>query len=105
MTQMTIDELETRTDEAVKRAATHANQRWMGEAEAAVEVLIKKGESFTTDEVWRLLSHFNVETHEPRAMGAIIRKFVKEGRLEHVGYQKTLRPESHRRPVSVWRPR
>lgn len=105
MTQLTIDDLEVHTEMAVERAQSNANREWLSEAEAAVEVLIKQGRPFSTDSVWELLSHFQVQTHEPRAMGAVIRKFVKQGRLDHVGYQKTLRQESHRRPISVWRPR
>lgn len=99
-----IDELERVTERSINYAGNFADPDWRREAEAAVQILIRKGEPFSTDEVWRLLEGSSAKTHEPRAMGAVMRKFVKEGLIDSIGYQKTTRRESHRRPIAVWRP-
>lgn len=100
-----IAELEAATDAAVDRAGTNANVLWLREADATVAVLCKIGDDFTTDDVWRILTDKGVETHEPRAMGAVMRKKSKEGFIRPAGYtRKTLRRSSHRRPLEVWRP-
>ena len=104
MTQLTIDEMEHKTEKAINLAGAFANEKWYSEAESAVNLLIKKGEDFDSDEIWRLLSHFDVKTKEPRALGAIMRKYAKDNKIINVGYRKSTRPECHRRPIAIWRP-
>lgn len=104
MTQLTIDELEHKTERAINLAGAFADRDWYSEAEAAVNVLIKKGQDFDSDEIWRLLSHFDVSTKEPRALGAIMRGYARDGKIINVGYRKSTRPECHRRPIAIWRP-
>lgn len=107
MTQTSIiDALERRTDQAVYAAGSFADQDWLREARAVVALLCKRGQDFTTDDVWNLLEHSGLKTHEPRALGAIIRELVKGRKIESTGtYKKSLRKECHRRPLAVWRPR
>lgn len=105
MTTNLIDALEQRTQLSIDHAAAYANPDWYQEAEAAVMILVRKGEDFTTDDVWHLLHHTGLKTPEPRAMGSIIRSFAKERFIRDAGYyRKSMRPECHRRPLAVWRP-
>ena len=99
------DLLENLTDAAVNRAGNNADITWLNEARSAVKLLIRKGEDFTTDDVWELLEGVNAYTHEPRALGAIIRELSKDGAIYSTGgYRKSIRKECHRRPLAVWRP-
>lgn len=100
-----IDQLERQTDKAVALAGSHANPDWNREAEATVSILCKRGQDFTTDDVWQLMEQTGLTTREPRALGAIIRKLAKDRLIYQTGgYRKSLRKECHRRPLAVWRP-
>lgn len=105
MIQMTIDDLERHKDRAIYAAGAFADTEWKKEACLAVELLCKRGNGFTGDDVWRLLEGTHVSTPEPRALGAIIQQFAKQGKIRPTGeYRKSMRKESHRRPLTVWRP-
>ena len=102
MTQTDIFALEKKRDRAIKQAEIGADCDWFDEATAAVELLILRKSPFTTDDVWRLIHHTGKKTSEPRAMGAVIKQFSKEKRLEQIGYRPSMRPECHMRPIAVW---
>lgn len=98
-----ITELEKHTDRAINTAGAHADKDWKHEAHEAIKVLIKSRHTFTGDDVWRLLEHTGLKTHEPRALGAVIKGFAKEGLIVPTGnYVKSMRKESHRRPLQEW---
>jgi len=91
------------TNAAIKKADDHANAEWKEAALDIVRVLSFSTERFTTDDVWEYLESAGRTTHEPRAMGAIMRKAVKEGYIRSTGeFVKSRRPECHCRPVAVW---
>lgn len=100
-----IDALERQTETAVTFAAAFADPTWYRAAEYTVERLIRRGDDFTTDDVWQLMRETGLSTPEPRALGAIIRQATKSRRIISTGtYRKSMRPECHRRPLAVWRP-
>jgi len=101
---VTIEDWATKlTDEAIQRADDHARATWKEAALDGVRVLSFSKERFTTDDVWEYLESAGRTTHEPRAMGAIMRKAVKEGFIRNTGeFVKSRRPECHCRPVAVW---
>lgn len=101
MTQLTIDDL---TNNAINRAASHANNAWVNEAIATVTILVRLGADFSTDDVWRILDEKGVTTHERRALGAIIRDFDKSGKIRSISSKRSTRKECHGRYVTVWRP-
>lgn len=95
--QMTIDE-------ALIAVEIAADPEWFATCEEAVRTLAKRNDRFTTDDVWDLLDGSGVSTKEPRAMGAVVRKIAAEGVIASTGeYWLSRRPESHRRPMRVWR--
>lgn len=103
MTQLTIDELEKRLDRTLYAVGAFADRDWYSEANEAVKVLIRRGNAFTTDDVWKLLEHTGLTTPEPRALGSIIRIFAKDKKIKPTGgYVKSMRKESHRRPLAEW---
>jgi hypothetical protein len=100
-----ITELEKQKDRAIYVVGAFADQDWKKEARAAVRILCRTGDDFTGDDVWRLLAGVSASTPEPRALGAIIKEAAKDGLIHATGeYRKSIRKESHRRPLQVWRP-
>ena len=98
----TIREIELETRAAIDRAQANASDLWFRGAMNAVRYLVAQRRPFTTDDVW---SHVEGQTHEPRAMGAVMRQAQRDGLIKPSGeYRKSLRPECHRRPIQVWIP-
>ena len=91
-------------DVALQKAEAHADATWLRAARQVVWDLIKADEPFTTDDCWAKLDALGVVTHEPRALGAVIRAAAKAGYIQTTGYRKTTRPEAHSRPIPVWLP-
>lgn len=101
------DQLAARSIEEARR---HANRLWLAEAERVIREVSIFEDTFTTDEVWfelrrraELREHFP-QTHEPRALGAIMRILRERGVIEATGvYRKSKRPEAHAGPKREWR--
>ena len=102
-----IEEGERRRDTAIDRVERGASDEWVSEAEAIVRAIIATLPEFTTDDVWDALERRGIPSpREPRALGAVIRRFALMGACENTDrVQKSRRPECHRRPVAVWRSR
>lgn len=94
-------------DDALERVEEHADEGWKIAAQWALWDEIHEhglGHEFTTDELHRRLEAKGVSTHEPRALGAIVRKAAKAGYIVNTERtRKTSRPQSHKRPMTVWR--
>jgi hypothetical protein len=103
---MTTDAAQLSLEDAVQRAEAHADDQWMEDARQALVVCARRGSEFTTDEVWSWLDWFSTATtHDPRAMGAVMRWAVQARLIEPTDrYTKSERPACHKRPVRVWRP-
>lgn len=85
--------------EGMERAEAHADQAWLGEAEAAIHHLAKTQRSFTSDDVWRMLT---TKTSENRALGPLFSRAAKTGWIKKGGFAPSTRPERHQAPVQVW---
>jgi hypothetical protein len=95
-------------DEALVRVARNADATWRDVAARAVRFLAETRREFTTDDVWALLQHYYPElgTHEPRALGAVMRQVAREGYIEATGrYRESGRAVCHRNPKKIWRAR
>lgn len=100
MNQLSIYDL---TQEAIDRVEMNANEEWKATALAIVRNLARRVPQFTSDSVWHELDKSDIKTHENRALGAVIIKAIKLGYIEPTGaYQKSTRPECHRRPIAVY---
>lgn len=95
------DVLRDQALDAVERAADAA---WLKAAHLQVDALIRQGQTFSSDEVWSRLQDTGQSTREPRALGPVIRHYLRAGRIELARYEKTVRPSRHSAPVAVWRP-
>ena len=100
----TLWEAQRLTDEAIDRVRVHANDEWMREVRAIVWRLARARGEFTTDAVWAQVDRLEATTHEPRAMGAVMRAAAKAGWVTPTDrVSNSARPECHCRPVRVWR--
>lgn len=87
--------------EILEQVERNAAPDWKAEAERVIEDVAGLYEHFTTDDVWeRITTH----THEPRALGALMRKMASRGVIEATSdWYISKRPECHGRPLRVWR--
>lgn len=89
-------------DDGIRRADEHADRDWKQEAYEAVADLALFCDHFTTDDVHERLA--GATTHEPRAMGAIMRRAARDGLIEATDrYVASDRAVAHRNPKRVWR--
>ena len=89
-------------DEAMDRAAANAHDQWAAAAFDAVARCASLGTPFTTDDVWAIMPD-DVETHDSRAMGPVIRSAVREGLIQKTGhYRTTTRKVAHACPKTEW---
>lgn len=87
---------------AMDAAEAAADEGWLRAARGELKALIEAGEPWTTDHIWYRLEQLGVTTHEPRALGALIRQAAKAGLIVRRGYTPTTRPEAHARPIPIW---
>jgi hypothetical protein len=90
--------------EAIARVDAHADDDWATAARRAVGWLALTQYTFTTDDVWHALEGRTEATHEPRALGAVMKRVASLGYCEPTEqWQQSSRPDCHGRPVRVWR--
>lgn len=100
----TLWEAQRVTEEAIARAQANANDEWMREVRAIVWRLARARTEFTTDQVWVQADRLEATTHEPRALGAVMRAAAQAGWVTPTDrVRNSVRPECHCRPVRVWR--
>lgn len=94
-------------DAALEEVETNANQEWKDKALQTIEYLaVSEFDEFTSDEVWEFLElkFPDVKTHQPSAMGAIIKKASSLGFIKPTKrFVESTRPSSHARPIRVWK--
>jgi hypothetical protein len=78
------------------------NEDWTARALNVVKRIARRNSTFTTDDVWEKLGEDRPA--EPRALGSVMRTAVSSNICRSSGgYRQSRRPESHKRPVLVWR--
>lgn len=90
--------------EAIDRAERNADDDWLTAANATVRRLAFTHDEFTTDDVWAVLDRLPVDTHERRALAAVMRRAARRGLIATTDrYTPSQRTACHGRPVRVWR--
>ena len=96
--------MDRETEIRIANADAHADYEWRdAAARSVINVGVQLGE-FTVDDVWHALRHDypHVWTHEPRAIGGILRSLARAQRITKTGRFE----ESKQKPgkgVAVWR--
>ena len=79
---------------------------WLLHAERGVRIIARRQEQLTSDDIWEWLLklELNLEVHEPRAMGAVLRNAARDHIILPVNqWQESTRPIAHKRPVRIWK--
>ena len=99
MSQLSIEEAIA----AVQQVGDNANPDWKKKAMQIVRELCEARREFTTDDVWGELTKYGYVTHEPRALGSLMLKSVRNGICENTGrYVHSQRKACHSRPIPVY---
>lgn len=88
-------------NKAIKRGSKAANPEWVEAARRVMWDLCRGGEHFTTDEVMEILEELGVETHDSRALGGVVRRFLNKDLMREVGITKSRRRHGTRIPIYV----
>lgn len=101
--QLSLEDAIAARDKAIEQSERNAHEHWLAVAYEAVRTLAATEHTFTSDAVWRLIDWTGATTHEPRAMGAVMKRAVKDGLIEPTGqYRKSERPQCHARPQPIY---
>jgi hypothetical protein len=121
ITQVTLDDLisfsalasrsEGQTEERTKskaegmdRAERNADPLWKAAALQVVHDICSECPTFTADDVLERLESLEVETHDNRALGAVMRSCARLGLCQLTDRVQPSRIKiRHCRPVAVWR--
>jgi hypothetical protein len=102
LSDKTPEQAKKETDEAIKRVDAHAQKKWQDEAAHVIWRLARSGETFTTDEVMTTMEASENKTHDPRALGPIIRRAITKKVIHATGdYVKSTRRHSSPIPVYI----
>lgn len=91
-------------DHAISRADKHADEAWKEAALNAVIACAIEHAHFTTDAVIELLAGMDVHTHEPRALGPIMRSAARSGYITATDrFENSASVSRHRAPKRIWK--
>lgn len=93
-------EAQAQASRKIAQAVQHADSSWLDHAEAVIRHNARLGIDFTTDEVMEEMQRSPFITHEPRALGGVVRRLIREGVMVQVGFTKSRR--RHSTPIPVY---
>ena len=99
--QVCHDTAATAATAAMKRGSKAADPAWIDAAGEIMWERYRSGREFTTDEVMEALEELGVETHDSRALGGVVLRFLNKGLIHEVGTAKSRRRHGARIPVYV----
>lgn len=101
---MTREQIIDRARErAIERAKDHAHPNWFKTAYATGVILTRTRGTLTSEDVFDNMP-LNITTHEPRAMGSVMRALKDDGWITPTGtYIKSSSIAGHGRPSHVWK--
>lgn len=89
---------------AIQQAADNADPDWMADAHTALRWCATHYYEFSANDVWNRMQAASSTTHEPRAMGAVMREAAKANVIAKTDRAVPSQiPRQHHRPVAVWR--
>lgn len=103
--RVTLGGTTTEDVDRIIRETGESEPGWLRAAVQAVTDIASVSEKFTTDDVWAELESRGVDApRERRVMGSAMRVAKQAGVCRSAGeWRASTRPESHSRPVMVWR--
>lgn len=99
--QFTMEEL---IDDALKSVASNTPDGWKIAVALIVKQICRDKQEFTTDDVWELVDTTDLQVHDNRAMGVIIRYGMEQGWLVDTDKVKpSTRRVCHGRKIAIHR--
>lgn len=90
-------------DEAI-HAVGDSHAQWVARCVLEIATLAKHNATFTTDDVWKVMSTVDATPREPRAMGAAMVTARRAGWISPTNeYRPTDAVQAHRRPIRIWK--
>jgi hypothetical protein len=101
-----FDDQAAARDNAIDRAEEHADVAWRQAAYDSGRRLAAIRATLISEDIFASMAGTGLATHEPRAMGAIMRRLHKDGLIEPTDrFVTSPSPVGHKRPSRVWRSR
>ena len=101
--QLSLTDAQAAANEAIARVEANADPGWMTLAYQTVCSLAETHDTLTTDEIWAALPRDGRGTHDPRALGPVMRRAAHDRLIRATAsYVPSRRPGCHARPVRVW---
>lgn len=109
--QLMLEAAQAVTDKADRVVETEDKEPW---SEKAFRVASKVLKDFRKRAIWTFTTESIVHAahderlgnlelpHDPRAWGTVILRLKRAGMIEHHGFESSLNPQAHQRPVRVW---
>ena len=100
-----LDLIALSRDVAIRQVDQNADADWKSVAYATGFQLAQRQQSITSEEIFDAMPS-DVGTHEPRAMGAVMRKLSKDGVISPSNeFVRSTSVRGHGRPSRVWKSR
>lgn len=98
-----LDQIVAARDEAVDRVDRNANIEWKIKAYEVGKRIARDNRILISEEIWDALAVEGVTTHEPRAMGPVMKRLQADKIIEPTGdFMISPSPLGHGRPSRVW---
>lgn len=88
-------------DDGISRADEHAAEEWKEKAWTVLLFFIHNHDTFMAYEVTMAIRELDIPTPTDRALGALIRRAVREGLIEQAGYNNNV--IAHGCPSPIWK--
>lgn len=98
-----MDLIDAARDDAIQRVDAHADSEWKTLAYDTGMRIAACQESLMSEDIWQALSDQGVHTHEPRAMGAVMKRLHADKVIRPTDrFVKSPSPLGHGRPSRIW---
>lgn len=110
MNDHNLTEGERLAAEGIATAAEHAKTEYKAAVMVAIESVAKQNRVFCSDDIAAVLQHIDVQTHDRRVIGAMMRIAARKGwckpyvcpHCQSVVTRKTKQKNSHASPMNYW---
>lgn len=98
-----FDQIAASRDEAITRVDAHADVDWKAAAYATGIRIAEREEYLISEDIWQALVDAGVHTHEPRAMGAVMKRLSHDKVIAPTDrFITSPSPLGHGRPSRMW---
>lgn len=96
------EEMNRRTEAGIERAIDNAHEAWRSMALDCLRKLCEEQDTFTVNDLRKLVSASPLKTHDNRAMGGILVTGRSDGWLKSTG-MTIPSVVGHKTPIQIWK--